>query len=136
MTIKNMYNAVFGVKKDWTEDFKETSKVDWKFDFDRVAGSGPTIPPKNTVLGVITGEAKVGVALSVSTGTWTGTPAPTFTYQWRVGGVAKAGATTNSFTPVVGDIGKVVTCQITGSNGSGNPVSVVTAGTVAVVAAA
>src|SRR2546423_5953137 len=39
--------------------------------------------PKNTAIPVVTGTAAVGSALSTSTGDWTGTPAPTFTYQWQ-----------------------------------------------------
>ncbi len=40
-------------------------------------------PPANVALPQIAGGAAVGKTLSAGTGTWTGTPAVTFEYQWR-----------------------------------------------------
>ena len=39
--------------------------------------------PINTAPPVISGELKVGSTLTTTNGTWTGTPPPTFTYQWQ-----------------------------------------------------
>lgn len=98
----------------------------------------------NTVAPAITGTAQVGVELSVSTGTWTHwdqTTSPAFTYQWvlcdsnGLNGVDIAAATTNKYTPVVGDIASKVRCRVTATN-SGETESVTTAATAAVIAAA
>ena len=39
--------------------------------------------PSNTALPSISGTTSVGSTLTGSAGTWSGTPAPTFAYQWR-----------------------------------------------------
>lgn len=72
------------------------------------------VAPVNTVAPVITGTATVGQTLTVNTGTWTGQPAPTFTYAWLVGGVVQAGQTANTFTAVQGSITARVTATNTG----------------------
>ena len=72
---------------------------------DGVAYSVPTAKvgaPYNTVAPAITGTLRVGVAQTVSNGTWSGSP--TFTYQWQTSadGIAWAniaGATSASYTP-------------------------------------
>ena len=72
---------------------------------DGVAYSVPTAKvgaPYNTVAPAISGSLRVGVALSSSDGTWTGSP--TFAYQWQTSsdGIAWAnidGATSSSYTP-------------------------------------
>ena len=72
---------------------------------DGVAYSVPTAKvgaPYNTAAPAITGTLRVGVAQTVSNGTWSGFP--TFTYQWQTSsdGIAWAnivGATSPSYTP-------------------------------------
>jgi hypothetical protein len=62
---------------------------------------------------VITGEAKVGGALSVNTGTWG--QAPTFKYQWFADSQAIAGAAGDTYGPVAADAGKKITVAVTAS---------------------
>lgn len=95
-------------------------------------GNVPVQPPTNTAKPAITGTAKVGVELTCSNGTWTGSP--TFKYQWKAGGTNIAGATTNKYTPVAGDVGKTLTCTVTGTN-AGGTLAATSAATAAVVAA-
>jgi hypothetical protein len=72
---------------------------------DGVAYSVPTAKvgaPYNTALPAISGILRVGVAQSVTNGTWSGSP--TFTYQWQTSadGIAWAnisGATSATYTP-------------------------------------
>jgi hypothetical protein len=45
--------------------------------------TGPA--PVNTVAPVITGSATVGALLTSTSGTWAGSPAPTYAYQWQRG---------------------------------------------------
>lgn len=98
------------------------------------ATAAVTQTPANTVLPVITGTAQEGQVLTVSTGTWTGTPTPTYTRQWKADAVNISGATATTYTPVVGDVGKVITCTVTGTNSAGNA-SATSAATAAVIAA-
>lgn len=91
------------------------------------------VVPSNTVLPTITGTAKVGVVLTASKGTWLGTPTPTYTYQWKKAGVAIAGQTATTYTPVTGDIGAVLSVTVTGVNFAGSA-SASSANTAAVVA--
>jgi hypothetical protein len=83
----------------------------------------PAIAPVNTVLPVITddGTPAVGEVVTVNTGTWTGQPTPTFTYQWKNAGVALVGngATTNSYTLQATDSGDLITCTVTATNSAG-----------------
>ena len=76
--------------------------------------------PANTVLPVISGSTVVGQTLTTTDGTWTGFPAPTFTYQWKRGGVAISGATASSYLLVTADLGTVITVTVTATNSAGN----------------
>ncbi|QYW02594.1 whisker protein [Stenotrophomonas phage Marzo] len=94
-----------------------------------------TQTPANTAVPTITGTAQEGQVLTSTNGTWTGTPTPTYTRQWKAGGVDIAGATAQTYTPVAGDVGKTITVAVTGTNSAGNATAT-SAATAAVVAAA
>ena len=78
----------------------------------------------------VTGTARVGQTLTANKGTWTGTPTPTFTYQWysctravasptqAVPGVCKtiSGATRATFKLVAAQKGKWVTVLVSGTS--------------------
>ena len=93
------------------------------------ASQGITVPgidaalmpkaPINTVAPVVSGTPAVGQTLSCTTGSWTGTPTPTFTYSWLRDGVAIPGATTDIYPVQALDQGNGLTCKITASNKSG-----------------
>lgn len=72
-----------------------------------------TAPP--VLSGLTGGYATIGKALTCSTGTTSGYPAPTYSYSWTVDGVAAGGAT-NTYTPVAADAGKKVVCSVTATN--------------------
>ncbi len=74
--------------------------------------------PVNTVAPVISGGPNVGTLLTTTNGTWTGLPAPTFTYHWFAGGVATPG-TDQTYTIRPIDAGKAITCVVTGTNPAG-----------------
>ena len=69
---------------------------------------------------VIAGEVYLGHQLMCSPGTWEGYPAPTYTYQWRRGSTNIPGATANTYTTVDLDLVQFITCNVTGTNASGN----------------
>jgi len=94
---------------------------------------GGVAAPVNTVLPAITGTAQVGQTLTVSNGTWTGSPSG-YAYQWK-SGAANVGTNSNTYVPVVGDIGNVITCIVTATN-TGGSTPATSPGTAAVIAAA
>lgn len=117
--IKDMLDSVAGVRKDWREDFREDARQDWRFDFDAIPGNLPGSAPVNTILPVISGTLNVGDTLSVTTGTWTGNPAPTYAYQWRVNG-GNVGTNSNSYVLQPGDSTFMVDCSVTATNVEGS----------------
>lgn len=89
--------------------------------------------PANVTLPAISGTAQVGVELTVFEGVWSGEPT-SFTYVWEADGTPIGGATAKTYTPVIGQIGDVITCVVTGIN-SADDASAESAGTAAVIAA-
>jgi hypothetical protein len=105
-------------------------------------GSARTaVAPNNTSPPTISGKAQVGELLKADPGTWTGTPAPTFTFQWRIcdnnGGACHdiAGATGTEYTLKAADQGNTVRVIVTGKNTDGTdsatsvPSALIAAGT-------
>lgn len=90
--------------------------------------------PINTVVPAITGTAQVGQTLTRTTGTWTGSPAPTYVTAWLANDVVIPSATGTTYVPVIGDIGKTIKVRVTATNTSGSAVQT-SAATAAVVAA-
>lgn len=82
---------------------------------DPVTGNAPL----NTDLPTITGIAEVGETLTAVVGTWVGDATITYAYQWRVNGVAKAGATGAIYVVVPDDLGKYVSVAETATNSAG-----------------
>ena len=89
-----------------------------------VANTDPTAvvvydPPVATVDPVITGTASVGSVLSVSDGTWVGTPTITYQWQWAHTSTNITGANTNSYTVSAEDTNRSITCVVTATSNSG-----------------
>jgi hypothetical protein len=66
----------------------------------------------------IVGTAKVGVTLTANEGVWRFMTA--YSYQWKKGGVDIVGATNRAYTPVVGDVGGILTVAVTAINALGS----------------
>lgn len=86
--------------------------------------SGGAIPPAIVVAPVISGTTVVSQVLTSTTGTWTGIPIPTYSYQWKRG-VTNIGTNSNTYTLVSADAGQTITCVVTATNlvGSANSTS-------------
>ena len=80
----------------------------------------PTTAPANTEAPALSGTAAVGQELTCSQGTWTGSPAPTYAYQWKRDGADIAGATASPYEVVAGDAGHALTCTVTATNAGGS----------------
>ena len=84
------------------------------------------VAPSNSVAPAITGTTTVGQTLTTSTGTWAGSPTPTFGYQWErcdssgANCVILAGATASTYVLVSGDAGSTMRTIVTGTNGLGS----------------
>lgn len=85
-----------------------------------VSDVGAGSAPVNTVAPVVSGDAEEGSVLSVTTGTWTGSPAPTFTYQWTADGVDISGETGSTYTTDTDNVGEDIGCDVTGTSASGS----------------
>jgi hypothetical protein len=86
--------------------------------------------PANTVAPTLSGSPTTGSTWTVTTGTWTGSPAPTFVVAWLrcdapvasaftavpTGCVAISGARNSTYVTSLADVGKYVTAQVGGIN--------------------
>ena len=90
--------------------------------------AAPVLPPKtapaNTKPPVLSGSAQVGLRLSASTGTWSGTAPISFGDQWQRCSTSVctniAGATSNSYTPTGSDLGLKIRVVVSASNRAGS----------------
>jgi hypothetical protein len=79
--------------------------------------------PEPTVIPTITGTTTVGSALSVSNGTWSGSPTG-YSYQWLRDGDEIASATASSYTLVAGDSGAMIGCSVVATDAFGGQTKV------------
>lgn len=89
-----------------------------------LADGTPQVPPSNRVAPAITGSPVVGQVLTCSSGTWIGSPAPSFAYQWKRNGTVLGGATASTYTLVSGDNLQDITCEVTATNSRGSTIQV------------
>lgn len=91
---------------------------------DSVKASGTA--PANTSAPLVSGTFKEGSTLTVANGAWSGSPAPTFTYQWQrcdaTGGgcVDLPGATATTYKAVAADTGNTLRVKVTATNSHGS----------------
>lgn len=82
------------------------------------------VTPLALTQGVISGTPTVNTAVSYTPGTPSGGLTPyTTAYQWFADGLPILGATTSSYTPVAGDVGKTLSVTQTVTDASGASVS-------------
>jgi hypothetical protein len=82
--------------------------------------------PHNASAPTISGTAQQSLLLTAGPGSWTGTAPIAFAYRWRRcddGGMACgdiAGATSQGYTPVAGDVGSSLRVAVTATNAAGS----------------
>ncbi len=81
---------------------------------------GAAKAPVNTAPPEVSGTAKVNETLKCSSGTWTGTPAPTYTYKWLREGATIESATAATYTVRSEDQGYSLACSVTATNSAGS----------------
>jgi hypothetical protein len=79
-----------------------------------------TAIPAISAAPTISGSPQVGSQITAIDATWTNGVTATV-YQWKVGGINATGlgATTLSYTPIIGDLGKTLTITVTAINPTG-----------------
>ena len=83
-------------------------------------------PPANSAVPTISGTTNVGDTLTAGNGTWSGYPAPAFTYQWKRcdsdgnNCANVASATAGTYMIVSADQGNTLRDVVTARNGSGS----------------
>lgn len=82
--------------------------------------AAPAVAPTNSTAPAISGTPQVDLLLTASTGVWSGSPTPTYTYQWNRAGVAISGQTSATYTVVTADIGQNITVTVTATNTAGS----------------
>jgi Divergent InlB B-repeat domain len=89
-----------------------------------VPATSTPLPPRNVAVGGISGKALVGETLHAGTGSWTGSDAITFTYQWRRCNnasanscTALAGATGQTYIVTAAELGMRLRVVVTATNG-------------------
>jgi hypothetical protein len=80
---------------------------------------GTPAAPVNVSPPVVSGSTVVGQTLSVSAGSWTGFPYPTFTYKWRAASVDIPGETGATLLLTSSELGDLIDCVVTATNASG-----------------
>jgi hypothetical protein len=100
--------------------------------------SGGFIPPVPTIKtpASIPGTPQVGNPATAIDATWNNVVVST-TYQWKSAGVngTGTGATTLTYTPVIGDLGNTLTITVIASNTGGSSAPSTSAASAAVIAA-
>jgi hypothetical protein len=84
----------------------------------------PGALPENEEPPTIVGTPAVGEGLTCEHGTWSGTPTPTFTYQWLLEGAPIPSATGQVYPVGVADEGRVLSCAVTAKNTSGEVIAI------------
>lgn len=120
-------------------DFEFSGEIEGNMEFSATfSAAGPltftaeAVTPVFSQIPAIAGIAQVGVALNAIPGVATGNGVST--WQWNLDGSPIPGATTDTYTPVVGDIGDPITVTQTSTNSTGSATA--TSGSTADVIAA
>ena len=93
--------------------------------------TAPT-PPQNQTLPSISGSQTAGQTLTADPGSWSGSPAPSYSYQWQQcdsGGQncqPILTATQSSYQLQAGDVGQKITVSVTGQNAAGQATATAT----------
>jgi hypothetical protein len=77
------------------------------------------VAPANLFLPGLSGTPAVGQTLTCSPGSWSGSPTPTFAYQWQNDGAPIASATNSTYVVGAADQDHTLSCRVTATNSAG-----------------
>lgn len=90
---------------------------------DTVSVLQPAASPVNTLAPAVTGSSQVGQTLTATSGTWTGVPAPTYSYLWQscttsncTGGTVAPIGTDDTVVLTAAEAGKYVRVAVSGTS--------------------
>ena len=83
---------------------------------------GESVPaaPVNVVQPLLVGNGAVDSVVTCNQGTWSGFPTPTFSYDFRIDSISVQNGSSNSYTPLIADDTKTLTCLVTATNSQGS----------------
>jgi hypothetical protein len=83
---------------------------------------GESIPaaPVNVVQPLLSGNGAIGTVVTSSTGSWTGSPSPTFTFDFKIDNASVQNGESNTYTPLIGEDTKTLTVTVTATNSQGS----------------
>jgi hypothetical protein len=128
--VNELFTVSRAVMDNWTRNtvglpkyrVNPPRKYGWWFNgaYSRIYFAGVVpLGPINNVLPSVTGVRPVGATLTVIPGQWSGSPAPTLTYQWRRNGVDILNASGTTYITVVDDVGLEISVSETAVNVGG-----------------
>jgi hypothetical protein len=91
-----------------------------------LTAGGTNVRPSNTSPPIITGDPLVGRTLRAEEGGWTGSPPPSYGYQWRrkrpedLGARDITGGTNTTYVVTVDDVGHTLSVAVTATNAAGS----------------
>ncbi len=77
-------------------------------------------PPLLLAVPALAGTGKIGSAVTVDAGSWSGLPAPALSLQWLRDGAEIAGATAAAYVPTDADDRCALACRVTALNAAGS----------------
>ena len=83
---------------------------------------GESVPaaPANVVQPLLSGNGAIGTVVTSSTGSWTGSPSPTFTFDFKIDNASVQNGESNTYTPLIGEDTKTLTVTVTATNSQGS----------------
>ena len=97
---------------------RQTSTTNMQVDY--VRAYTPATAPANTAAPVMTGTPEVDQTLSCSSGSWSGSPAPSLAYEWLRDDAAIPGDSSPTYVLQTGDAHHELGCRVTATNPAGN----------------